>query len=73
MKECPFHDLRHCAVNSFRLKGNDYFRTMTISGHKTMSVFKRHYTVTEDELRRVKWRGGQVSMDTYLDTIGEEK
>jgi len=36
-----FHDLRHCANNNLRLAGNDYFRIMAMSGHKTMSVFKR--------------------------------
>ncbi|MGA2227244.1 MAG: tyrosine-type recombinase/integrase [Syntrophobacteraceae bacterium] len=34
-----FHDLRHCALNNLRLAGNDYFRIMAVSGHKTMSVF----------------------------------
>jgi hypothetical protein len=29
----------------------DYFRIMAASGHKTMSVFKRHNTVSQDELK----------------------
>lgn len=50
-----FHDLRHCALNNLRLAGNDYFRIMAISGHKTMSVFKRYNLVTEEELSQVTW------------------
>jgi len=50
-----YHDLRHCAVNNLRLAGNDYFRIMAMSGHKTMSVFKRYNLVTEEELQDMKW------------------
>ena len=55
LEDFTFHDLRHCALNNLRLAGNDYFRIMAISGHKTMSVFKRYNLVTEDELSQVKW------------------
>ena len=51
-----FHDLRHCAINNLRLAGNDHFTIMSISGHKTTSVFKRYNVVTEEELRSVRWR-----------------
>ncbi len=40
IEDFTFHDLRHCALNNLRLAGNDYFKIMAISGHKTMSVFK---------------------------------
>jgi integrase len=50
-----FHDLRHCALNNLRKAGNDYFRIMAMSGHKTMSVFKRYNLVTEEELAGIKW------------------
>jgi integrase len=66
-----FHDLRHCALNNLRLAGNDYFRIMAISGHKTMSVFKRYNLVTEDELAQIKWKepeGKKETVDTYMDT-----
>ncbi|HMK37685.1 MAG TPA: tyrosine-type recombinase/integrase, partial [Desulfomonilaceae bacterium] len=50
-----FHDLRHCAINNLRLAGNDFFRIMAVSGHKTMSVFKRYNVVTEEELGGIIW------------------
>jgi integrase len=46
-----FHDLRHTAINNWRLQGNDYFRIMAASGHKTMHVFKRYNTVSKEELK----------------------
>ncbi len=66
-----FHDLRHCAINNLRQAGNDYFRVMAISGHKTMSVFKRYNLVTEEELSQVKWLDEDTRdrpIDTYMDT-----
>ena len=56
LEDFHFHDSRHCSINNLRLAQNDYFRIMAISGHKTMSVFKRYNYVTEDELKNVKWR-----------------
>jgi integrase len=50
-----FHDLRHCALNNLRKAGNDFFQIMALSGHKTISVFKRYNLVTEEELAQVKW------------------
>lgn len=46
-----FHDLRHTAVNNWRLQGHDYFRIMKATGHKTLSVFRGYNTVTQDELK----------------------
>jgi integrase len=46
-----FHDLRHTAINNWRLAGHDYFRIMAATGHKTMEVFKRYNTVSREELR----------------------
>jgi integrase len=46
-----FHDLRHTAINNWRLQGHDYFRIMAVSGHKTMEVFKRYNKVSREELR----------------------
>jgi integrase len=71
ISDFTFHDLRHCALNNLRLAGNDYFKIMAISGHKTMSCFKRYNLVTEEELNRIKWSSTGVisgSVDTYMDT-----
>ncbi|MGH8066249.1 MAG: site-specific integrase, partial [Candidatus Entotheonellia bacterium] len=58
-----FHDLRHTFVTNARRAGIDYFRIMAITGHRTMSVFKRYNTVDEADLRQA-----MSSMDTYMDT-----
>ena len=51
IEDFTFHDLRHTAINNWRLQGHDFFRIMAVSGHKTMNVFKRYNTVSKDELR----------------------
>jgi integrase len=51
IEDFTFHDLRHTAINNWRLQGHDYFRIMTASGHKTMHVFKRYNTVSKEELK----------------------
>jgi integrase len=51
IEDFTFHDLRHTAINNWRLRGHDYFRIMAATGHKTMSVFKRYNTVSKEELR----------------------
>lgn len=71
IKDFTFHDLRHCALNNLRRSGNDYFKIMALSGHKTMSCFKRYNLVTEDELAQIRWpEEGKIAgtMDTYMDT-----
>jgi len=59
IEDFTFHDLRHTAINNWRLQGHDYFRIMAASGHKTMDVFKRYNTVTDDEIRSL----GDVSLE----------
>jgi integrase len=51
IEDFTFHDLRHTAINNWRLQGHEYFRIMAASGHKTLSVFKRYHTVNKEELR----------------------
>jgi hypothetical protein len=49
------------------LAGNDFFEIMAMSGHTTMSVFKRYNLATEEELKGIKWldQGGKSGeMDT---------
>jgi integrase len=48
-----FHDLRHTCINNWRLGNHDFFRIMAASGHKTMEVFKRYNTVTEEEVKKL--------------------
>ena len=64
-----FHDLRHTAINNWRLQGNDYFRIMAASGHKTMEVFKRYNSVTKAELKRLV-EEKPLPLDTNMDTKG---
>lgn len=51
IEDFTFHDLRHTAINNWRLQGHDYFRIMSASGHKTMHVFKRYNSVSKVELK----------------------
>jgi integrase len=51
IEDFTFHDLRHTAINNWRLQGHDYFRIMAATGHKTMTVFKRYNTVNKEELK----------------------
>ena len=50
------HDLCHCSINNLRFAPNDHFTIMTISGHKTTSVFRRYNVVIDDDLREIKWK-----------------
>ena len=71
IEDFTFHDLRHCALNNLRKAGNDFFQIMALSGHKTMSCFKRYNLVTEDELAQIKWpEKGNIggTIDTPVDT-----
>ena len=61
------HDMRHTFINNRRLEGHDYFRIMTASGHKTMSVFKRYNTVSREELKALVGVN-MDTMDTNMDT-----
>lgn len=51
IEDFTFHDMRHTAINNWRLQGHDYFRIMAASGHKTMNVFKRYNSVSREELK----------------------
>jgi integrase len=71
IEDFTFHDLRHCALNNLRKAGNDYFKIMALSGHKTMSCFKRYNLVTEEELSQMKWPsqdGNPGAVGTYIGT-----
>ena len=49
------HDLCHCSINNPKLARNDQFTFMTLSGHKTTSVFRRYNVVTDAELQDGTW------------------
>ncbi|MFC1580092.1 tyrosine-type recombinase/integrase [Thermodesulfobacteriota bacterium] len=68
IEDFRFHDLRHTCINNWRLQGHDFFRIMAASGHKTMEVFKRYNTVTEDEVKKLV----EGPVDTYMDTKKEK-
>jgi hypothetical protein len=38
-------------MHNWRLQGQDYFRIMAATGHKTMTVFKRYNAVSKEELQ----------------------
>ena len=61
-----FHDFRHTCINNWRKERHDFFKIMAVSGHKTISVFKRYNMVDEAELRSL------ISpLDTSVDTKDE--
>ena len=64
IEDFTFHDLRHTCINNWRLQGHDFFRIMAASGHRTLEVFKRSNTVSEEELMKLV----EAPMDTYMDT-----
>ena len=62
------HVLCNCAINNPKLVRNDHFTLMTISGHKTTSVFRRYTVVIDDDLRGKKWKNDgnfSVHMSVY--------
>lgn len=61
-----FHDYRHTAITNWRRAGIDYLTIMRMSGHKTMSCFKRYNTIDEQDLKNAV---GKV--DTYLTSRNE--
>jgi len=73
IRDFCFHDLRHVALNNLREEGNDYFKIMALSGHKTMSCFRRYNMVTEEELSQIKWPGRTEKVPHVGTKTGTEK
>jgi len=70
-----FHDLRHCAVTNFRKAGVPRHTIMSISGHKTESVFNRYDRVDRDDRREALKnlrRHGKPEFDTYMTRSASE-
>jgi integrase len=58
-----FHDLRHCMVTNFRKAGVSDNVIMSISGHKTHSVFRRY-----DRVDREDRHGALQKVEILIDT-----
>jgi integrase len=56
-----FHDFRHTAVTNMRRAGIDHLTIMSITGHKTMAVFKRYNSFRVSDLKAAASR-----FNTYL-------
>ncbi len=56
-----FHDLRHTAVTNMRRAGIDHLTIMKITGHATLSIFKRYNSFLERDLKAAASR-----FNTYL-------
>jgi integrase len=52
LTDTVFHDLRHTFATNMRRAGVDYFRIMAVTGHKTMSAFKRYHTIDHQDLHQ---------------------
>ena len=59
-----FHDLRHTFITRKRREGHDPVKIMKATGHKTVSMYLRYNTVTEEELKTLN----TGRMDTNMDT-----
>ena len=72
LEDFTFHDLRHCAINNLRLAGNDYFKIMAVSGHKTVPSSPKGQSSDRRRTRHdclgkaINYNGG--GMDTDMDT-----
>ena len=77
--DCVFHDLRHCFTTNMRRVGVHDPVIMAITGHKTMSMFRRYNSISGEELRAAaqkigdEWTlsGHSENSDTVNDGLGK--
>lgn len=67
VKDATFHALGHTFLTNARRAGIDGFWIMAITGHKTMSVFKRYNAIDEPGLRQAK-----TQMTPYVDASAHD-
>ena len=68
-----FHDLRRCALNNLRLPGDDYFTIMAITGHRTISVFRRYNRPRTLSLIEPSWHDAGIITNGEILMIQHDK
>lgn len=56
IRDFRIHDFRHTAVKNWVDSGANIFTVQAASGHKTLDMLRRYYTVTDDDLRAMTAR-----------------
>jgi len=51
IEDFHIHDFRHCCVTNWRRQGHDISTIMKAVGHKSISMFARYNSVTDDDLQ----------------------
>ena len=51
IQDFRIHDFRHTAVKNWVDSGANIFTVQAASGHKTLDMLRRYYTVTDEDLR----------------------
>ncbi len=65
IRDFRFHDLRHCAITNLRKAGVGENTIMSISGHKTHSVFRRYDRIDRGDRREAMGKARRL-IDTAM-------
>lgn len=73
IEDFVFHDYRHTCITNWRRAGVDYLTIMKMSGHKTVSCFKRYNTIDEQDLKTAlgkvdNYLANEKQIDSRIDT-----
>jgi integrase len=75
IEDFTFHDLRHCFTTNMRRAGVHDLVIMAITGHKTISMFRRYNSVSREELKAAADRIGnewtQNGHSTKMEAVNE--